>query len=54
MEVLRKAMPATYPTLRNATQQHRPLVEQKVGKLEIKAAIRDLLAERYYFKQFET
>ena len=26
---------------------------KKFGNLEIKAAIRDLLAERYYYKQFE-
>ena len=26
---------------------------KKFGKLEIKATVRDLLAERYYFKQFE-
>ena len=28
-------------------------VSKKFGKLEIKATVRDLLAERYYFKQFE-
>ena len=43
-------IPNSYEMPRNSIDLS---LSKKWGKLEIKAAIRDLLAERYYFKQFE-
>lgn len=43
-------IPNSYEMPRNAIDLS---LSKKWGKLEIKAAVRDLLAERYYFKQFE-
>lgn len=43
-------IPNSYEMPRNSIDLS---ASKKFGNLEIKAAIRDLLAERYYFKQFE-
>lgn len=43
-------IPNSYEMPRNSIDLS---ASKKLGKWEIKAAIRDLLAERYYFKQFE-
>lgn len=43
-------IPNSYEMPRNSIDLS---VGKKFGKLEIKASVRDLLAERYYFKQFE-
>lgn len=43
-------IPNSYEMPRNSIDLS---VSKKFGKLEIKATVRDLLAERYYFKQFE-
>jgi len=43
-------IPNSYEMPRNSIDLS---ASKKFGKLEIKATVRDLLAERYYFKQFE-
>lgn len=43
-------IPNSYEMPRNSIDLS---LSKKIGRWEIKAAVRDLLAERYYFKQFE-
>lgn len=49
-EGVARNIPNSYEMPRNSIDLS---VSKKLGRLELKAAIRDLLAERYYFKQFE-